>query len=292
VLWAVDILDTGARGVGYINAAFGIGALVGGFFALSRASRNRLAADLAAGVFLWSAPLLLAVAWPSSFSVFAAAIILGFANPLVDINFVTVIQRITPDRVLGRVFGAFEGALIGTMALGAAVMPFLVEWLGLRPALAVIAVVVGAPIPFLAPAVRGLDKRTRVPEGLPLLRSLPIFATVGTGALDTLARQLVRVSVPAGDVVVAEGEAADRFYIVDSGRVAVTHGDQFVRHEGPGEYFGEIGLLRDVPRTATVTADQDTVLYSLGRTEFLDAVSGSPESATALEEVVSVRLRY
>jgi MFS family permease len=292
VLWAVGILDTGARGVGYVTAVFGIGALLGGFFALSRVSRNKLAADLAVGVALWSVPLLLVVAWPSPFAVFAASIVMGFANPLVDVNFVTVIQRITPDRVLGRVFGAFEGAVIGTMALGAAVMPFLVEWLGLRPALTVIALVVGAPIPLLIPLIRGLDRRTREPDGLALLRRLPIFRPLGPTALDSLARQLNRVPVAAGTVVVTEGDIADRFYVIESGRVAVTHGAQFVRHEGPGDYFGEIGLLRDVPRTATVTADQDAVLYSLGRTEFLDAIGGSLESASALEDVVSYRLRY
>jgi CRP-like cAMP-binding protein len=92
--------------------------------------------------------------------------------------------------------------------------------------------------------------------------------------------------------VVSEGEVADRFYVIESGQVAVTHGDTFIRHEGPGEYFGEIGLLRDVPRTATVTADADSVLFSLGRSDFLDAVGGSLESASALEEVVAYRLRY
>jgi MFS family permease len=292
VLWAVGVLDTGPRGVGYIDAVFGIGALLGGFFALSRVSRNKLAGDLAAGTFLWSAPLLLAVIWPSKFAVFAAAIILGFANPLVDVNFVTLIQRITPDRVLGRVFGAFEGALIGSMALGAALMPFLVEWLGLRPALAAIAIVVAGPVLVLIPAVRGLDRRTREPDGLHLLRTLPIFAPLGPTALDSLARQLERMAVPSGFVIVNEGDVADRFFVIESGRVAVAHGDKFVRHEGAGEYFGEIGLLRDVPRTATVTADAESVLFSLGRSEFLDAIGGSLESATALEEVVSYRLRY
>jgi MFS family permease len=292
VLWAVGVLDSGARGVGYINAVFGIGAILGGFYALARVSRNKLAGDLGAGVFLWSAPLLLAVAWPSALTVFAAAIILGFANPLVDVNFVTLIQRITPDRVLGRVFGAFEGVLIGGMALGAAVMPFLAEWLGLRPALTVLAVAVAGPVLLLIPAIRGLDRRTREPDGLRLLRTLPIFAPLGPTALDSLAHQLERMRVPAGSVVVSQGEVADRFYVIESGQVAVTHGDTFIRHEGPGEYFGEIGLLRDVPRTATVTADADSVLFSLGRSDFLDAVGGSLESASALEEVVAYRLRY
>jgi CRP-like cAMP-binding protein len=144
----------------------------------------------------------------------------------------------------------------------------------------------------LVPAIRGLNRRIREPDGLPLLRRLPIFSPLSPTALDALAWQLERVPVAAGVRVVAEGDVSDRFYVIDSGRVAVTHGDQLVRHEGPGDYFGEIGLLRDVPRTATVTAEEDSVLYSLGRAEFLDAVNGSAESASALEEIVAYRSRY
>jgi MFS family permease len=225
-------------------------------------------------------------------TVFIAMALLGLGNPLVDVNFYTVVQRVAPDRVLGRVFGAMEGALIGTMALGAAVMPFLVDGPGIRVALAIIALVVGAPTLLLLPAARGLDRRLRAPDELPLLQSLPIFAPLGPGRLDALARQLVRVQVPAGSVVVTEGEGGDLFYVIESGRVAVTHGAQLIRHEGPGEYFGEIALLRDVPRTATVTATEDTVLLTLARAPFLEAVSRSAESSTAVNDVIAYRMRF
>ena len=127
VTFAVDILERGPQAVGIIDSAFGVGAIVGGFFAIARATRNRLAGDLALGTALWSLPLLLIVVWPSPVTVFAAVILLGFGNPLVDVNFATIVQRLTPDAVLGRVFGAYEGALIATMALGSAVTPFLLE---------------------------------------------------------------------------------------------------------------------------------------------------------------------
>jgi MFS family permease len=292
VLFAVEILDIGARGVGYVDAVLGVGAVVGGFFAISRATRNKLAGDLAAGVVLWSLPLLLVTISPTPVAMFAAMAVLGFANPLVDVNCFTVLQRIAPDRVLGRVFGALEGGCIATMAIGAAAMPFLVDWAGLRTSVAVIALVVGLPVLALFPAAGRLDRRLREPDGLALLRSLPIFSPLAPAALEALARHVERVVVVAGDVIIEEGALSDRFYVIESGRVAVTHGAELLRHEGPGEYFGEIGLLRDVPRTATVTAVEDGVLLSLGRAAFLDAVAGNVESSVALEDVVTYRMGF
>ena len=292
VLFAVDILETGPEGVGLVDSVFGVGAIVGGFYAIARASRNKLAGDMSLGTFLWSIPLLLIVFWPTPASVFAAVVVLGFANPLVDVNFATIVQRIVPERVLGRVFGAFEGALIGTMALGAAAMPFLVQSLGLRGALVVLAVGVGAPVIPLVPKIRQLDRKLRAPEALPLLRSIPVFAPLAPSTLEALARQLVRVPISAGTVVLREGDASDKFYVIESGAVEVTQSDRFLRREGPGDFFGEIGLLRDVPRTATITAVEDTVLYSLARPEFLEAVTGNTESRIAIEDVASRRLMF
>ena len=292
VVWAVRVLHVGARGVGYVEAVLGVGAIVGGFVALSRASRNKLAGDLTVGVILWSLPLLLVVAWPSPVTVLAAAALLGLANPLVDVNMFTLLQRLTPDRVMGRVFGALEGTIIATMALGAAVTPFLVSALGLRGAAAVVGLVAGLPALAAVPAARTLDRRLRAPDGLDLLRALPIFAPLAPDRIESLARRLTRTTVPAGEVIMREGEDGDRFYVIESGGVDVTHGTKVIRHEGPGEYFGEIALLRDVPRTATVTATEDTVLLSLERGPFLDAVTGNAESTRAVDDVVSYRMTF
>jgi hypothetical protein len=270
----------------------GVGAVVGGFLAIARAARDKLAVDLTAGVILWSLPLLLIVASQSRVAVFVAVAMLGFANPLVDVNFATAVQRIAPDRVLGRVFGALEGSFIGTMALGAAVTPFLLDGIGLRTTLAILGLVIGTPAVLLLPMARHVDRRVHEPNGLPLVRALPIFAPLPLTQLDTLARQLVRRDVAAGTVIVAEGDGAEEFFVIESGRVTVSHGTQVIRDEGPGEYFGEIALLRDVPRTATVTAAEDTVVLGLSRRNFLEAVSGNAESAKAVDDVVVSRMRF
>ncbi len=290
VVMAVDILGTGPAGGGYLDSVLGVGAIVGGFTAIARATRRKLAQDLTFGVVLWSVPLLLVTLWPHPVAAFAAMVLLGFGNPLVDVNMETIIQRITPEEVMGRVFGALEACLIATMAVGAAVMPFLVHWLGLRPALAAVGLGVAALAMVGLPRMRGLDTRLRRPAGLELLEPIAMFAPLTPAVVESLARSLVRVTVRAGEAVLREGDQSDRFYIIESGQVEVTQNGAVLRQEGPGEFFGEIGLLRDVPRTATITALEDTELVALEREDFLSAVTGQREARSAADDIVTRRL--
>jgi CRP-like cAMP-binding protein len=108
--------------------------------------------------------------------------------------------------------------------------------------------------------------------------------------VEALANRLVAVHAPAGMVVLREGEESDRFYIIESGLVEVTQAGAVLRQEGPGDFFGEIGLLRDVPRTATITALEDTTLMALDRADFLSALSGNEEGNQAVDAVISHRL--
>ncbi len=290
VVMAAEVLGTGPRGVGFLDAVLGVGAILGGLLAISRAAKGRLGVDLAAGVVLWSLPLLLVTIWPHPVACFAAMALLGLGNPLVDVNMDTIVQRLTPDEVLGRVFGALEACFIATMALGALVMPFLIEWLDLRWALLVVA----GPVALLAlaglPEVRRLDARLQRPRIVPLLAAIDIFAPMPPAAVETLARGATELRFEAGAVLVREGDVSDRFYVIESGLVEVTQGGRVLRTEGPGEYFGEIGLLRDVPRTATITALDDTVVQSIEREAFLRAVSGFGEARSAAESMVNRRL--
>lgn len=292
LVMAVEILDVGAKGVGWLDSACGVGAILGGVFAISRSSKNRLAQDMTFGVVLWSLPLLLVTIWPFPIVAFAAMALLGFGNPLVDVNLFTIVQRVTPDEVLGRVLGALEACLIATMAIGAAITPWLLHEFGLRTTLAILGLAVTGVALAGFPRMRHLDHRLVVPDGLPLLQSISMFGPLSPVVLEALARALVRVEVGAGEVVVHEGDESDRFYVIESGRVEVTAADgQVLRQEGPGDYFGEIGLLRDVPRTATITTLEGTVLLALPREEFLDAVTGQGEARRLAEDVVARRLR-
>jgi len=140
------------------------------------------------------------------------------------------------------------------------------------------------------PRMRALDDRLTRPVGFDLLQAIPMFAPLSPSVLETLARRLTAVSVPPGEVFVREGDPSDRFYVISSGLVEVTQAGTVRRREAAGDFFGEIGLLRDVPRTATVTAVEQTELLALERDEFLDAVTGQTDARSAAEDVVTRRL--
>ncbi len=294
VVMADEILDSPESGLGALNAIIGVGSILGGMVAIARSHRFALGRDLTAGVVLWSLPLVLVAIWPTPVACFVAVALVGVANPLVDVNMDTILQRATPDQMLGRVFGALESCVIGTMAIGALLMPLLLSVMSLRASLVVIAVPVAALALIALPAMIRFDASLVTPRGLELLRTLDLFAPLDQVTTEQLARALTVVRYGAGEVLVTEGEESDLFYVIESGLVEVTQADtlggRVLRTEGPGEYFGEIGLLRDVPRTATITALEETVVLTLTRDHFLRAVSGDGESGRAAEATVRRRL--
>ena len=165
------------------------------------------------------------------------------------------------------------------MALGALVMPLLIAGPGLRWGLVILSV----PIVVIAllgmPRLRKLDRTVSEPEGVSLLAGVPLFAPLARPLLEGLAGKLTRIEVPAGTDVVRVGETGDRFYVIESGRLEATYDGRELSTMGAGECFGEIALLRDVPRTATVTALEDSVLQALDREDFLAAMSGRHRAA-------------
>ncbi len=290
VTLALDELDLGSAGVGYLNAVMGIGGLVGGFVALVLAQRGRLARDFGFGVLLWSAPLLAVAAWPSVGTAAVAMVLIGLGNSVVDINAYTILQRTVPDEVMGRVFGAMESAVIGAMACGALVMPLLIEAFGIRVALAVVGGGVAAVVVLALAGLRRIDRTALAPAGLDLVRGITILGALPEPILERLARALIPVEARAGDVVIHEGHEGDRFYVIEEGTVVVSKERRWVAQLGPGDYFGEIALLRDVPRTATVTAETDVKLRALERDVFISAVTGHHDVQELAETAMATRL--
>jgi CRP-like cAMP-binding protein len=123
-----------------------------------------------------------------------------------------------------------------------------------------------------------------------LLRDTPIFGPLGLASLERVARNLIPVEVPSGAIVIREGEAGDRFYVIARGAVEVSRDGEPIANLGPGDFVGEIALLRNVPRTATVTATEPTTLRALERSQFLAAVTGSPAGEVALEDEMDRRI--
>jgi CRP-like cAMP-binding protein len=163
--------------------------------------------------------------------------------------------------------------------------------LGERTAL----VAAGALLPVLAAlswrALQRVDETARRPgHELDLLRAVPMFAPLPVATLEHLAASLTPVPVDAGEAVFRAGDSGDRFYLVADGEVEISLDGRAPEPLGSGGWFGEIALLRDVPRTATVTARTDSHLLALDREEFVAAVTGHPESAEAADAVIGARL--
>ena len=287
---AFGLLKLGNSGLGFLNATLGIGGFIGGFVALVLAQRGRLARNFGIGVLFWAAPLLLVAAWPSVATAVAVMILLGLANSVVDVNAYTILQRISPEAVMSRVFGAMESAVIGGMAVGALLMPILIGTIGIRWGLTVVGTGVSALVVLGMPGLRRIDVITFAPPGLELLRSVSLLSLLPEPTLESLARALVRIEVPAGEAFIREDDPGDLFYVIETGTVEVTKNGRHVAALGRGDYVGEIALLRDVPRTATVTATTAVVLQALDREHFIPAVTGQGEFRNEADAAIATRL--
>jgi MFS family permease len=214
----------------------------------------------------------------------------GIGNTVADVSGMTLLQRVTPASVVGRVFGVLESVLLLTVALGAALAPVLVSTLGTRGAL----VVAGALLPSLVlptfAVLRRIDDRARVPKEVDLLRGVPFFASLPELVLERLARSAGRKTVQPAELVVAQGDPGERFFVVVDGELDVAVDGADVATLATGDYFGEIALLRKIPRTATVRARRESTLLALEREEFLSAVTGYAPSLSSAEAVVGLRL--
>jgi MFS family permease len=292
VVLAFQVLDLGNSGVGILNTVMGVGALVGGVVALSLAGARRLSPPFALGVLFVGAPLIVLGAWPRSYLVLLLLALVAIGSTLLDVAGFTLVQRAVSDDVLARVFGVLQMLFYLSLALGAALAPILIDGVGLRTALVVTGGFLVALVILLWAPLAKIDATAKVPDTLELhlLTSIPIFAPLPATSIEHLAGQLLPLRVEAGTTVVRRGDSGDRFYLVAEGHLAVSDDGAELSTLHAGDYFGEIALLRDVPRTATVTAKTDTVLYALEREDFLAAVTGHPASAEAAESVVSARL--
>jgi MFS family permease len=290
VVMALELLDMGEAGIGFLNSAVGVGGLLGGFAALALLSRNKLASDFAVGLVLWGVPIALIGIFPDPLLALVLLGIVGIGVTLVDVAGLTLLQRAVPDEVMTRVFGVVQSVFVGTLGLGAIIAPLLIELFDVRGAL----IASGSLLPVLAVVfwrrLQAVDGDTLAPAELALLRSLALFRPLPPATLDQLASALIAVSATDGEEIIRQGDSGDRFYVIAKGEVDVASDGQHVGTLGEGDYVGEIALLRDVPRTATVTAKGDVELYALERDEFLGAVTGHAESVEAADAVIANRL--
>jgi MFS family permease len=288
VVAAFRVLDAGAEAVGYMTAAIGAGGLLGAVGAMTLGGR-RLAVAFGLALVFWGLPI--ALIGSSADLAFALGMlaVVGAANSVEDVAGFTLLQRLVPDQLLTRVLGVTWSLAMGGVAVGSIAAPVLVEAVGPRTAL----VVVGSVLPLLSlGAYRRLvqiDGAVAPAPELELIDHVPMFAPLSIAAKERLAANLVPLTVKADQLVIRAGEVGDRFYIVGKGALDISaDGAHTTAHEA--DYFGEIALLRDVPRTATVKALADTKLYALQREDFLAAVTGHQAAHAAADAVAKERL--
>jgi MFS family permease len=291
VVTALRILGLGPSGVGFLNSADGAGAIAGVLVLLGVITAGRLAGVFGLGILMWGVPLIVLGLWPSVPLALLCFGIVGVGNILVDVAGLTLLQRTAPDKVRARVFGVFESVFLATIGIGAIVAPLLISAFGPRGALIAAGGGLSVVVLLFWRRLGTVDAPALVPESeLALLRNIPIFAPLPPVTLEQLAAHLGHVRVAAGEVVFRKGDHGDRFYVVERGEVTVEPAGRPPVTLGRGGYFGEIALLRDVPRTATVTARTDVELWALERDIFIAAVTGHAPSAEAADAVIATHL--
>lgn len=293
VATAIDLLGIGSGGAGFLSASFGLGAVLGAASTFVLVGRRRLTPPLAAGAVLFGVPIGLVAVAPSAVSAPTLFAFAGAGRGVGDVAGRTLLQRVSPNEVLSRVFGVLEGLMMLALAIGSIGSAILIEAFDVQTAL----VVIGAFLPIVVLASSGrllsIDRRSEAPdpEILAVLRRIPFFAPLPAPALERVMGDVTRSEAAAGTILIREGDAGDRFYVILEGEVSVSRGNQHVLDQGPGGYVGEIALLRDVPRTATVVAKTPVTLLSLEREPFLLAVTGHPQSHEAARAVAESRSR-
>jgi MFS family permease len=291
VILALDELSMGQSGVGFLNAAIGAGGVIGALLTALLIGRARLAGPFGAGLLLWGGALAAIGLLPLPLVALVLLALAGMGRVVMDVAGRTLLQRVSPDALLSRVFGVLEGIDNGSLALGSLVAPALLAVAGTRGAFVAAGLaLIGFTVLSWRRLLRADAAGTVRPRELAALMGVPFFRSLPGPALERLAAALIPVSARAGTRIITQGHAGDRFYIISGGSVEVSIDGVPVRRLSAGESFGEIALLRDVPRTASIAAITELELLALDRHHFVETVTGQPIAAEAAEAVIHAHL--
>jgi len=292
VVVAFEILDAGPATVGLLVAAIGAGAATASLFTSALVGR-RLTPVLAGAVCVWGAALALTSASGSAVVWIPLLALAGAASTLVDVSTYTLLQRAIDDGVRARVTAAFETMVLASLAAGGILAPVLLQFVSDHDALIAAGCFLPVVVLVLWQQLRQIDAATVWPaHETGLLAAIDIFSALPRATIEHLAAELSRVTVPAGREIITQGAPGRRFYVLDDGEVDVFVDDRLVRTLGAGSYFGEISLLRNQARTATVRARSEIELLALEPAEFIAAVTGHASAAEAAEAVIGERLSH
>lgn len=290
VILAISVLDRPQAWAGYLNSAYGVGAVLAAVVSATLVGR-RLGLPILSAALLLSGALAVLAFGLGLAATMALLVVVGASRALLDVTARTLMQRSVPAQLLGQIFGLAEGLTMAGLAVGALLVPVLVHLGGSRVALLGVAAVLPLAAAAGGRALFGLDTGTPVPVvQIALLRSLPLFADLPAPELEGLAAALTPVTVPEGTTLIRQGDPGDAYYAIAAGELDVSQDGHPLGRCGRGEGVGEIALLRDVPRTATVVARTDATIYKLDREPFLTAVLGHAPTRRQADRIADIRL--
>lgn len=300
ILIARQFLHAGSQGFGYLMAAMGLGGVLMAPVATRLLDRKHQILVLAVGPAVGGAAVAVLGITHSLPVALVASAVFGGSNTLVDVIALTLLQRSASPRLVGRIFGVAFTAFLVSILAGTAVEAPLIAIFGLGNAVlitgSVVAVLALVSIPRVLGFERALEaRRVQLAPLADLLQGLRIFEGASRPSLEMLAANMSEVSVPAGVRLINQGDQVDYFYVVRDGSLEVTRREadgteHVVGHLGPNEYFGEIGLLQDGVRTASVITTSASDLYRVTGDQFLDAVNRGSDVSAALGDTVARRL--
>ncbi|MGA2519489.1 MAG: MFS transporter [Acidimicrobiales bacterium] len=288
VVLAISVLGLGRGGAGYLNAVVAAGGLAAGVVTAMLVGRRHLSPFLVSGVLGATFALALVAARPDVVGAFLLLAVVGFSGSVFEVTAMTMLQRVAPSDALAGIFSLRESLMDAGLGTGIVIVQIGVSVGGYRGALVIPAVLASLLVATTWRSLRSVDASAQVPQvEIRLLRSIPIFRVLPAPALEGLARELEAVSAPAGTVVIKAGDVGDRYYAIADGALHVERDGRRVATLGPGDGFGEIALVHDIPRLATVTADTDALLYGLDKQPFVLALTGHPAAAHEARIVTS-----
>jgi MFS family permease len=286
-------LGTGANGYSYLLAGLGLGGVLAAGLVKRISAWPRLGTAIIVAMGVYCLPTLVLLAVRQPVAAFAVEVVRGAGTLVVDVLAMTALQRSLPQDKLARVFGAFFTFVLMAISLGALVTPLVLGAAGLGTTLWL----AGALVPALCllgwPSLRRMDEMNvaelaKIAPRVALLQRAALLAESSRSTLERLAKESTMVIIGTDEDAVREGEEADALYIIDTGAMKVrwhagTGKERELAVLGPGDYFGEVGLIQHIPRTATVTATSPSRLLRIEGEAFLEALSSGVASPSLLE---------
>jgi hypothetical protein len=288
----LPLFGLGSAGVGWLTAVLGAGGVLAGPAAAVLVRGKVVAQSFVAGVAAWGLPMILLAVGHARYWPYLMFALIGAANVFDDAGVYSALQQVIPYGLMGRALGIRRAVLLLSMGFGSVVAPLLIDAWGARAALMATGLLLIVISALSVPGLTAIDRGIAEPgPDLALLRQVSFFGPLPVAIVEHLAGKLQSADYAPGDVIIEEGQPGELFYMIAEGRARVCKDGRELRQLATGESFGEIALLRHVPRTASVIAISRLQARTLTREEFLAAVTGNASSAQGADEVVASRLQ-